>query len=162
MVDDAAEVGRELKCSFCGKPQRDVRKLIAGPTAYICDECIDRCKDAANEEREAPGRQAPKILKREWTTAEGWRDTKAGMWAWLIQRAAAIALLFVVSFHLANPFRRGVQTVLLALVLVHALLGGRSILLDFGLPVRWHRVLFGAALLLAAIIFAALWAWRWY
>ena len=31
-----------LKCSFCGKSQNDVRKLIAGPTVYICDECIDR------------------------------------------------------------------------------------------------------------------------
>ena len=35
----------------------------------------------------------PRVLRREWTTAEGWRGTRAGMWAWLIQRAAAIALL---------------------------------------------------------------------
>ena len=103
-----------------------------------------------------------KILKREWTTAEGWRDTKTGMWAWLIQRAAAIALLLVVALHLVNPFRRGVQAALLALVLVHALLGVRSLLLDFGLPLRWHRALFLLALVLAGALFAVAWAWRWY
>src|SRR2546426_11969185 len=87
------------------------------------------------------------VLKREWTTAEGWRDTKVGMWAWLIQRAAAVVLLAVVAAHLVNPFRRGVQAALLALVLVHALLGVRAVLLDFGLPVRWHRALFVLALI---------------
>ena len=39
-----------LKCSFCGKSQNDVRKLIAGPTVYICDECIDLCNDIIAEE----------------------------------------------------------------------------------------------------------------
>ncbi len=103
-----------------------------------------------------------RVLKREWTTAEGWRDTKAGMWAWLIQRAAAVALLVVVAVHLVNPFRRGVQAALLLLVLVHALLGVRAVLLDFGLPVRWHGALFVLALVLSAGIFALVWAWRWY
>ena len=36
---------------------------------------------------------APRVLRRDWTTPEGWRGTTTGMWAWLIQRAAAIALL---------------------------------------------------------------------
>ena len=103
-----------------------------------------------------------KVLKREWTTAEGWRDTKAGMWAWLIQRAAALALLVVITAHLVNPFRRGVQAALLALALLHALLGVRSILLDFGLPLRYHRALLAAALGLAAAIFVLVWSWRWY
>ena len=105
---------------------------------------------------------APKILKRQWTSAEGWRDTKAGMWAWLIQRAAAVLLLLVVALHLLNPFVRPVQATLLALVLLHALLGVRALLLDFGLPVRWHRALFAAALVLAVAIFAVVWSWRWY
>ena len=39
-----------LVCSFCGKSQDDVRKLIAGPTVYICDECIDLCNDIIAEE----------------------------------------------------------------------------------------------------------------
>ena len=44
--------GDGLKCSFCNKSQRDVRKLIAGPTVYICDECVDICLDIIAEERE--------------------------------------------------------------------------------------------------------------
>ena len=100
---------------------------------------------------------AARILRRGWTSAEGWRDTRAGMWAWLLQRAAAVLLLAVVAVHLANPFRRGVQADLLALVLVHALLGVRALLLDFGLPLRWHRVLFAGALALSGVIFALVW-----
>ena len=41
-----------LRCSFCGKGQDDVRKLIAGPTVYICDECIELCNDIIEEEWE--------------------------------------------------------------------------------------------------------------
>ncbi|MDF1565170.1 MAG: ATP-dependent Clp protease ATP-binding subunit ClpX [Deltaproteobacteria bacterium] len=41
-----------LSCSFCGKGQREVRKLIAGPTVYICDECIRLCNDIVAEEAE--------------------------------------------------------------------------------------------------------------
>src|SRR4026207_2434130 len=41
-----------LKCSFCGKSQNDVRKLIAGPTVYICNECIELCNDIIAEEWE--------------------------------------------------------------------------------------------------------------
>ena len=38
-------VNRTLLCSFCGKTQREVRTLIAGPATYICDECVDLCVD---------------------------------------------------------------------------------------------------------------------
>ena len=41
-----------LTCSFCGKSQRQVKKLIAGPGVYICDECIDLCNDIIIEELE--------------------------------------------------------------------------------------------------------------
>ncbi len=41
---------RTLKCSFCGKPQNKVRKLIAGPGVYICDECIGICSSILEEE----------------------------------------------------------------------------------------------------------------
>ncbi|HKB08812.1 MAG TPA: ATP-dependent Clp protease ATP-binding subunit ClpX [Candidatus Polarisedimenticolia bacterium] len=44
--------GESLRCSFCNKDQRDVKKLIAGPTVYICDECVDICLDIIAEERE--------------------------------------------------------------------------------------------------------------
>jgi len=39
-----------LKCSFCGKSQKQVRKLIAGPGVYICDECVDLCNEIIEEE----------------------------------------------------------------------------------------------------------------
>ena len=39
-----------LKCSFCGKSQKQVRKLIAGPGVYICDECIELCNEIIEEE----------------------------------------------------------------------------------------------------------------
>ena len=44
------ESGDLLKCSFCGKSQKQVRKLIAGPGVYICDECIELCNDIIEEE----------------------------------------------------------------------------------------------------------------
>jgi len=83
-------------------------------------------------------------------------------WSAADARAVTHLMLLVVALHLVNPFRRGVQAALLALVLVHALLGVRSLLLDFGLPLRWHRALFLLALLLAGALFAVVWAWRWY
>ena len=46
--------GDLLKCSFCGKSQKQVKKLIAGPGVYICDECIDLCKEIIDEELTAP------------------------------------------------------------------------------------------------------------
>jgi ATP-dependent Clp protease ATP-binding subunit ClpX len=44
------ETGDLVKCSFCGKSQKQVKKLIAGPGVYICDECIDLCNDILEEE----------------------------------------------------------------------------------------------------------------
>lgn len=40
----------QLKCSFCGKAQNDVKKLIAGPNVYICDECVDLCREIITED----------------------------------------------------------------------------------------------------------------
>src|SRR4051812_8677666 len=48
--------GDVLRCSFCNKSRRDVKKLIAGPTVYICDECVDICLDIIAEDRkDEPG-----------------------------------------------------------------------------------------------------------
>ena len=44
----------QLLCSFCGKSQRQVKKLIAGPGVYICDECIDLCNEIIDEELTTP------------------------------------------------------------------------------------------------------------
>ena len=59
MKADGGNVGTVLHCSFCGKSQDEVRKLIAGPTVYICDECIELCNEIIAEETEerfVPGR----------------------------------------------------------------------------------------------------------
>jgi len=45
--------GKLLFCSFCGKNQNEVRRLIAGPSVYICDECVDLCNDIISEESQA-------------------------------------------------------------------------------------------------------------
>lgn len=84
------------------------------------------------------------------------------MWAWLLQRAAALGLVAVIVLHLRNPFQRPVQGALLALVLLHGLLGVRSLLLDMGAPLRWQRALFAGALVVGAGLFALVWSWRWY
>lgn len=102
------------------------------------------------------------VLTRGWIRPDGWRATRVGMWAWLVQRAAAIALVVVVALHLRNPFVRPVQAAVLALLLLHALLGLRTIALDLGASLRWQRALFAAALVLAGGTFVAVWAWRWY
>ena len=47
--------GKILYCSFCGKSQHEVRKLIAGPSVYICDECVELCNDIIREELEEAG-----------------------------------------------------------------------------------------------------------
>ena len=52
------EGGELLKCSFCGKSQKQVKKLIAGPGVYICDECIDLCNEIIDEELAGPSDDA--------------------------------------------------------------------------------------------------------
>ncbi|NIP16747.1 MAG: ATP-dependent Clp protease ATP-binding subunit ClpX [Xanthomonadales bacterium] len=53
--DHSGTDGKILYCSFCGKSQHEVRKLIAGPTVYICDECVELCNDIIREELEDAG-----------------------------------------------------------------------------------------------------------
>ncbi len=58
MSDDnhgKGEDGKLLYCSFCGKSQHEVRKLIAGPSVFICDECVELCNDIIREELEDAG-----------------------------------------------------------------------------------------------------------
>ena len=57
-----SQSGRDLRCSFCGKSQREVRKLIAGPSVYICDECVELCNDIITEEYEREDYYASRAL----------------------------------------------------------------------------------------------------
>jgi ATP-dependent Clp protease ATP-binding subunit ClpX len=53
-----------LRCSFCNKSQREVRKLIAGPNVYICDECVDICLDIIAEDRAREARESRRSLAK--------------------------------------------------------------------------------------------------
>ncbi|MBI4083734.1 MAG: ATP-dependent Clp protease ATP-binding subunit ClpX [Candidatus Lambdaproteobacteria bacterium] len=57
--------GNILRCSFCGKSQNDVKKIIAGPTVYICNECVELCNDIMEEEwsKEQLTQKESKLLK---------------------------------------------------------------------------------------------------
>ena len=58
--------GKILYCSFCGKSQHEVRKLIAGPSVFICDECVELCNDIIREELEdKPHRAQPSPKTRQ-------------------------------------------------------------------------------------------------
>ncbi|MDQ7849296.1 MAG: ATP-dependent Clp protease ATP-binding subunit ClpX, partial [Armatimonadota bacterium] len=53
-----------LKCSFCGKPQEQVRKLVAGPGVYICDECVELCNEIVEEELAGDEVAAPRATPK--------------------------------------------------------------------------------------------------
>ena len=55
MATNSGESKNTLYCSFCGKSQHEVRKLIAGPTVFICDECVELCMDIIREENKTSG-----------------------------------------------------------------------------------------------------------
>jgi ATP-dependent Clp protease ATP-binding subunit ClpX len=69
---------KTLYCSFCGKSQHEVKKLIAGPSVFICDECIDLCNEIIRDELPAgrsgrEGRQA--ICPRRPRSRPTWTTT---------------------------------------------------------------------------------------
>jgi ATP-dependent Clp protease ATP-binding subunit ClpX len=61
MAKETGKHGSNLICSFCGKTQDEVRKLVAGPSVYICDECVDLCNDILTEELEDVGSKASRL-----------------------------------------------------------------------------------------------------
>src|SRR5438093_680596 len=67
MADAASSAA--VQCSFCGKNQDEVRKLIAGPYVYICDECIDLCNEILEQECEAEGGAGDPPMQSESLTA---------------------------------------------------------------------------------------------
>jgi ATP-dependent Clp protease ATP-binding subunit ClpX len=63
-VSQKGDHSGQLICSFCGKEQNDVRKLIAGPSVFICNECIELCKDIMDDESESHSTEASSDLPR--------------------------------------------------------------------------------------------------
>jgi len=85
-------------------------------------------------------------------------STRAGMWAWMLQRGSALALIVLVALHLTRTYNRTVQFLLLLIIAFHAALGLRVVLLDFNLvSVRHQRWLIFALLGLATAIALVVW-----
>lgn len=63
-VGSTTQTGNRLKCSFCGKSQDQVVKLIAGPGVYICDECVGLCNEMLDEELFEPKKQKSIVLEK--------------------------------------------------------------------------------------------------
>ncbi len=94
MARDSSSDG--LRCSFCNKSQREVRKLIAGPNVYICDECVDICLDIISEDRAREARETRKALPKP-------EDIKTVLDAYVIGQEAAKKRLAVAVY---NHYRR--------------------------------------------------------
>ncbi len=90
------EKSKNLHCSFCGKSQSEVKKLIAGPTVYICDECIDLCNEIIMEEwSQEKGRSGTQIPKP--------HEIKASLDAYVIGQEHAKKVLSVAVY---NHYKR--------------------------------------------------------
>jgi ATP-dependent Clp protease ATP-binding subunit ClpX len=85
-----------LRCSFCNKSQREVRKLIAGPNVYICDECVDICLDIIAEDRAREARESRRSLPKP-------EEIKSFLDSYVIGQEAAKKKLAVAVY---NHYRR--------------------------------------------------------
>jgi len=90
------EDGTNVACSFCGKSQKEVKKLIAGPTVYICDECIELCNDIIAEEAGRDG-------EGEHSSVPKPKEINAGLDGYVIGQERAKKVLSV-AVH--NHYRR--------------------------------------------------------
>jgi ATP-dependent Clp protease ATP-binding subunit ClpX len=99
MADDSRgkhDDGKLLYCSFCGKSQHEVRKLIAGPSVFICDECVELCNDIIREELEEKGEAGKSKLPRP-------HEIKAVLDQYVIGQAGAKKVLSVAVY---NHYKR--------------------------------------------------------
>jgi len=99
MADDPRgkhEDGKLLYCSFCGKSQHEVRKLIAGPSVFICDECVELCNDIIREELEDKSEPGKSKLPRP-------HEINAVLDQYVIGQAAAKRVLAVAVY---NHYKR--------------------------------------------------------
>ena len=88
--------GEVLRCSFCGKSQHEVRKLIAGPTVYICNECVEVCLDIIAEDRVHEAKSKQEVLPKP-------HEIKAHLEEYVIGQESAKKKLSVAVY---NHYRR--------------------------------------------------------
>ena len=93
-----ASTEKTLYCSFCGKSQHEVKKLIAGPSVFICDECIDLCNDIIRDEVGAA--TEPQVGKSELPTPS---DIKLSLDNYVIGQERAKRILSVAVY---NHYKR--------------------------------------------------------
>ena len=89
---------KTLYCSFCGKSQHEVKKLIAGPSVFICEECIDLCNEIIRDE--LPPAQADRLARSELPTPA---DIKANLDNYVIGQDVAKRTLAVAVY---NHYKR--------------------------------------------------------
>ena len=96
--------GKLLYCSFCGKSQHEVRKLIAGPSVFICDECVDLCNDIIQEEMHAAQTTDEK------SNLPTPRELKASLDEYVIGQDLAKKVLSVAVYnHYKRLYKKGVK-----------------------------------------------------
>lgn len=93
---------KSVRCSFCGKPQEQVEKLIAGPGVYICDECVDLCAGIICGDEEAPRPHGKKVKIEEKTIPKP-QEIKAKLDEYVIGQDAAKKALSVAVY---NHYKR--------------------------------------------------------
>ena len=93
-------VENELRCSFCNKPQREVKKLIAGPNVYICNECVETCNEILSEDTEKDERGRNPLPKP--------REIKSFLDEYVIGQDAAKKRIAVAVY---NHYKRTQQSV---------------------------------------------------
>ena len=89
-----------LFCSFCGKSQKEVKKLIAGPAVYICDECIQLCSEIIEEESEKDAKDSDQVMVP--------KEIKGKLDGYVIEQEAAKKVLSVAVY---NHYKRLLQPV---------------------------------------------------
>ena len=82
--------GNLLYCSFCGKNQHEVRKLVAGPAVYICDECVDLCTDIVDD-------QLLRLIKGDEDSARAMSSGCCTMWSTLTGWCSVVVQRYSVS-----------------------------------------------------------------
>ena len=119
MAKSEDESKSTLFCSFCGKSQHEVRKLIAGPTVFICDECVELCMDIIREEhkgaitKSSDGIPPRMILTRFWMIMLSVRPRQSVSWRWRcttitsvwLMKAKQASWISKIQYHAGRPNR---------------------------------------------------------
>ena len=95
MSNNKNQDSRIVKCSFCGKPQEVVKKIIAGPGVYICDECVDLCDEILEEEFRFRDAVMDLIQGEEIFTLEGFLTALLGQFGenWKQEKQILLSIL---------------------------------------------------------------------